>query len=133
MTGVSIEQWRGNIGIFDRKNVSNKSVEERNISTTFLITEFLCHKLVPLKILYGIILLFLYCATIVTLLPVLLIISVFLDFLLYSVDGLQYLQLWNSLSTPFKISRNFSKSLENSPNLSKLLQISRQHLLKYIS
>ena len=107
MTGVSIEQWRGNIGIFDKKNVSKKSVEDRKTSTTFIITDFLCNKLnlfrVPLKILYGIILLFLYCATIVTLLPVLLLISVFLDFLLYSVDGLQSLQLWNSFSTLFKI------------------------------
>ena len=106
MTGVSIEQWRGNIGIFGKKNVSKKAVEDRKISTTFIITDFLCNKLnlfrVPLKMLYGIILLSLYCATIVTLLPVLLLISFFLIFLLYSVDGLQSLQLWNSFLVPFK-------------------------------
>ena len=107
MTGVSIEQWRGNIGIFDRRNVSKKLIQERNMSSTFLITDLLCGKLemlrVPIKICCGLIFLFLYCATIVTLLPILMMISIFLDFLLNSAEGPQSLQLWNPLSTPFKI------------------------------
>ena len=103
MTGGSIEQWRGNIGIFDWRNVSKKLVQKRNTTSSFLITDILCGKLdllrVPMKICCGLIFLFLYCATIVILLPILMMISIFLDFLLNPADGPQSLQI----STPFKI------------------------------
>ena len=44
MTGVSIEHWRGSLGLFDRKNISKKYIKGRNDSDGFHITEF-CRKL----------------------------------------------------------------------------------------
>ena len=62
MTGVSIEQWRGSIGIFDSKNTSKKIFKERNdFSGLFLTASFrnlLCLLSLWLKILFRLILLF---------------------------------------------------------------------------
>ena len=86
MTGVSIEQWRGNIGLFNRKSIFKKYLKECNDYTVFLITIFL-HKLlhllrVPFEILSSLLLLFFYCIMIVTLFPISLTVYLCLDNLL---------------------------------------------------
>ena len=47
MTGVSIEQWRGSIGLFDRKNISKNRFKGRKVFVGFPITDF-CRKLLRL-------------------------------------------------------------------------------------
>ena len=82
MTGVSIDQWRGSIGLFDRKNIS-KHFERcndciGNLTTDFLRNTFLLFRK-PLEILYSLLLLFAYCTMIVTLFPILLTVNICLD------------------------------------------------------
>ena len=89
MTGVSIDQWRGNIGLFDRKKIV-KSLKERNDQEGFLIVQLLLELLYLLNnldILYNMLLLFSYCTMTVTLFPIFLVTCLCFDHLL-SADNI---------------------------------------------
>ena len=74
MAGVSLEQWRANIGVFHRKKVASRSLEGSNNYDMF-ITVYLTNLLhilsEPIKLLFNLLLLFSYCAMIVIVFPVL--------------------------------------------------------------
>ena len=74
MTGVDIEQWRGNIGVFHRKKVATKSLKVCNNQVIFS-TESLSNLLgilsKPFELLFTLLLLFSYCTMVVFLFPIL--------------------------------------------------------------
>ena len=73
MGGVSIDQWRGNIGIFHRKKIAGKCLAQRYQSDSFS-TEYICilvnHLSKPIEFLFNLLLLFSYCSMIVILFPI---------------------------------------------------------------
>ena len=83
MTGISIEQWRGNIGIFYRKKVTRKSLTDSKNVNPFLI-EYIGNfvKLLgePVKFIFSLLLLFSYCSMVVILFPALFIARITLTF-----------------------------------------------------
>ena len=102
--GGSIVQWRGNIGIFDRKKVK-KSIKKRD---TIPISDHLqngfCLLKLPkvFKIFFSLILLFLYCTMIVTLFLILLMFASFMEFLFTSMNRPRSIR-YNPLLSPVKI------------------------------
>ena len=104
MTGVSIVQWRGNIGIFDRKKIK-KSIKKRDsIPISDHLQNIFCLLKPPkvFKIFFSLILLFLYCTLIVTLFPILLMFASFMEFLFTSVNSPRSIR-YNPLLSPVKI------------------------------
>ena len=86
MTGVSIDQWRGNIGLFDRKKIV-KSSKGSNDQDGVLIVQFLLKALYlfkSLEFLYNLLLLFSYCTMTVTLFPIFLVIYLCFEHLLFA-------------------------------------------------
>ena len=105
MTGVSIVQWRGIIGIFDRKKIK-KSIQKLDtipISDHLLNSFCLLKPPKILKILFSLILLFLYCTMIVTLFPILLMFAIFMEFLFTSVNRPRSIQFNPLFKSPVKI------------------------------
>ena len=98
MIGVSIEQWRGSIGLFNRKSISKKCFKGRNDSDLFLITEFYGKLLfllrVPIDFIFCLLLLFSYCLMIVTLFPILLSVHLCLDHLLCNSSNTLFYKLF---------------------------------------
>ena len=74
MTGVSIDQWRGNIGVFHRKKVPTKSFRVCN-NVNFYPIGFLSNIFQslrkPFELLFNLVLLFAYCSMVVILFPIL--------------------------------------------------------------
>ena len=85
MTGVKIDQWRGNIVLFNRKNVYKMCHGGlNNHDDNFLITDhffFMVHWLpIPFKIIPNLIFIFFFCAASVLLFPILLTLYVYFYF-----------------------------------------------------
>ena len=89
MTGVNIAQWRGNIGLFDRKNISKKHLGKYKDNKGLIIMYHICKILRLLsktfEILFCVLLLFSYCMLIVVSLPIFSMGHLYLDILKHTV------------------------------------------------
>ena len=119
MTGDKIDQWLGNIGLFNRKKVYKMCHGGlNNHDDNFLITDhffFMVHWLPkPFKIIPNLILLFFFCATNVLLFPILLISYIYFYFFelslsryyFFKCDKLIFIQFLRSLKS-FLYLKNF--------------------------
>ena len=131
MTEVSIDQWRGNIGLFNRKKIL-KAFKGRNDCDVFVLIVELLFKISylfnKLELLYNLLLLFSYCTMIVTLFPIVLTMYLCLDHLLsgksnplhhkiylYSLHTFLEINLIpRKIQNSFKfLKKHFSKKLKN--------------------
>ena len=83
MTGVSIEQWRGSIGLFDRKTFSKKYFKGNNdFNGLFMASclKLLCLLKLPFGFFLNLLLIFSYCTMIVTLFPIQLSLYIGMDY-----------------------------------------------------
>ena len=82
MTGVSIEQWRGSIGLFDKKTTKQYFKGSSDFSGLFMTScfKFLCLLKIPLVLLLNLLLIFSYCTMIVMLFPIQLSLYICMDF-----------------------------------------------------
>ena len=121
MVGISVEQWRYSIGLFNIKSVRKrfrKVVENLNpIQQSF---NLICHFLgsMPVKILFGLCKVFVYCSMIISFLPLLLFLYPFFHLFSYQCPFVNYfvyfffkitLLRW-CISTPFRSIYSFFKS-----------------------
>ena len=74
MTGVDLDQWRGNIGMFNRHKTSPTSLSRNVPSDDFMIFmvlfRLIYYTILPAKLGLSLILLFCYCAYVLSFLPI---------------------------------------------------------------
>ena len=82
MTGVIIEQWRGSIGLFDKKTPKQYFKGSSDFIGLFTTScfKFLCLLKIPFGFLLNLLLIFSYCTMIVMLFPIQLSLYVCMDY-----------------------------------------------------
>ena len=106
MTRVSIDQWRGNIGVFHRKKIATKSLSESG-NLSFSAKKYVYNPFSflskPIELMFNLLVLFSYCTMIVILFPIFLMTHVFIVFYSFNDICTHPSQSYFSLLKPFQI------------------------------